>query len=97
MAIGLVCVAFLQEAYLRVSGEKVPEAHNPFSELISARKIFLVRRKWRHGNFSVSMNTSSSAPFQEERLGLGLYPPRGGGGGGVVHVKIQTGMHVQFF
>ena len=26
------------------------------------------------GNFSVSMNTSSSAPFQEERLGLGLYP-----------------------
>ena len=25
------------------------------------------------GNFSVSMNTSSSAPFQEERLGLGLY------------------------
>ena len=29
------------------------------------------------GNFSVSMNTSLSAPFQEERLGLGLYPRRG--------------------
>ena len=72
MAIGLVCVALLQEAYLRVSGEKVPEAHNTFSELISARKIFQVRQKWRHGNFSVSMNMSSSAPFQEERLGLGL-------------------------
>ena len=42
------------------------------------------------GNFSVSMNTSSSAPFQEERLGLGLYP-RG------VHVKIQMGMLVQIF
>ena len=26
------------------------------------------------GNFFVSTNTSSSAPFQEERLGLGLYP-----------------------
>ena len=80
MAIGLVCVAFLQEAYLRVSGEKVPEVRNTFSELISARKIFQVRRKWRHGDFSVSMNTSSSAPFQEERLGLGLYPPGGGRG-----------------
>ena len=43
------------------------------------------------GNFSVSMNTSSSAPFQEERLGLGFYPR------GVVHVKVQTGMLVQFF
>ena len=40
------------------------------------------------GNFSVSMNTSSSAPFQEERLGL--YP-------GGVHVKIQMGMLVQIF
>ena len=28
------------------------------------------------------MNTSSSAPFQEERLDLGIYP-------GGVHVKIQ--------
>ena len=43
------------------------------------------------------MNTPSSAPFQEERFGLGLYPPGGGGGEGVVHVKIQTGMLVQFF
>ena len=42
------------------------------------------------GNFSVSMNTSSSAPFQEERLGLGIYP-------GGVHVKIQVGMFVQYF
>ena len=42
------------------------------------------------GNFSVSMNTSSSAPFQEERQGLGLYP-------GGVHVKIQMGMLVQLF
>ena len=33
------------------------------------------------GNFFVGMNTSSSGPFQVERLGLGLYP-RGGGGGG---------------
>ena len=41
------------------------------------------------GNFSVSMNTSSSAPFQEERLGLGLYP-------GGVHVNIQMGMLVKF-
>ena len=45
------------------------------------------------GNFSVSMNTSSSAPFQEESLGLYT---RGGGGGGV-HVKIQMGMLVKFF
>ena len=80
MAIGLVCGAFLQEAYLRVSGEKLPEARNTFSELISAWKIFQVRRRWRHGNFSVSMNTSSSAPLQEERLDLGLYPPGGGRG-----------------
>ena len=42
------------------------------------------------GNFSVSMNTSSSAPFQEERQGLGLYP-------GGVHVKIQMLMLVQLF
>ena len=42
------------------------------------------------GNFSVSMNTSSSAPFQVERLGLGLYP-------GGVHVKIQMGMLVKCF
>ena len=39
------------------------------------------------GNFSVSMNTSSSAPFQEERLGL--YPEG-------VHVKIQMRMLVKF-
>ena len=38
------------------------------------------------------MNTSSSAPCQDERLGPGLYPA-----GGVVHVKIQTGILVQFF
>ena len=42
------------------------------------------------GDFSVSMNTSSSAPFQEERLGLGLYT-------GGVHVKIQMGMLIKFF
>ena len=66
-----------------------------FLELISARKIFQVRRKWRHGNFSVTMNTSSSAPFQEERLVCAFTPWEGGGG--VVHVKIQTGMLVQFF
>ena len=41
------------------------------------------------GNFSVSMNTSSNAPLQEEWPGLGLYP-------GDVHVKIQMGMPVQF-
>ena len=41
------------------------------------------------GNFSVSMNTSSSAPFQEERLGVGLYT--------FVHVKIQLGMLIKFF
>ena len=35
------------------------------------------------GNFSVSMNTSSSAPFQEERLGLG--------------VRIQMGMLIKCF
>ena len=78
MAIDLVCVAFLQKAYLCVSGENVPEACNTFSELISAQQIFQVHRKWRHVNFSVSMNMSSSAPFQEERSGLGLYPPGGG-------------------
>ena len=33
---------------------------------------------------------SSSAPFQEERLGLGLYP-------GGCNVTIQMGMLVQFF
>ena len=45
------------------------------------------------GNFSVSMNTSSSAPFQDERLGLGLglYP------GGGVHVKIPMGMLIKCF
>ena len=31
-------------------------------------------------NFSVSMNTPSSAPVKEERLGLGLYPVGVGGG-----------------
>ena len=31
------------------------------------------------GNFSVSMNAPSSAPFQKERLGLGFYPPPRGG------------------
>ena len=36
-------------------------------------------------NFSVSMNTSSSAPFQEERLGLCLYP----GGRGVYMEKLN--------
>ena len=43
------------------------------------------------GNFSVIMNTSSSALFQEEKLGLGLYPR------GDVHVTIQMGMLVHFF
>ena len=42
------------------------------------------------GNFSVSVNTSSSAPFQEERLDL--YTGEGG-----VHVKIQMGMLIKFF
>ena len=44
------------------------------------------------GNFSVSMNTSLSAPFQEEKLGLGLYL-----GGGGVHVKIKMRMLVHIF
>ena len=43
------------------------------------------------GNFSVSMNMSSSAPFQEEKLGLGLYQGAGG-----VHVTVQMGMLVHF-
>ena len=43
------------------------------------------------GNFSVSMNTSSRASFQEERLGLGLYTRE------CVHVKIQMGMLIKFF
>ena len=39
-----------------------------------------------------TVNTSSSVPFQEKRLGLGLYPREEG----AVHVKIQKGMLVQF-
>ena len=41
-------------------------------------------------NFSVSMSTSSCAPFQEEKLGLGLHS-------GDVHVTIQMRMLVHFF
>ena len=40
---------------------------------------------------TVSMNTSSSAPFQEERPGLDLH------WGEVVNVKIQIRMLVLFF
>ena len=41
------------------------------------------------GAFLRLRKASSSAPFQEERLGMGLYL-------GDVHATIQTGMLVQF-
>ena len=44
-------------------------------------------------NFSVSMTTSSSAPFQEERLGLCLSYPGGGG----VHGKLKRGCSSNFW
>ena len=46
-----------------------------------------------NGGIRRRVNTSSSAPFQEERLDQGLYPEKEGG----VHVKIQKGMLVQVF
>ena len=61
---------------VEVSGEKVLcmwHISSRHATLLEFRKLF-----W-------SMNTSSSPPFQEERLILGLYP-------GGVHVKIQRGM-----
>ena len=46
-----------------------------------------------NGGIRQRVNSSSSATFQEERLGLGLYLGEEGG----VHVKIPKGMLVQFF
>ena len=68
----------------RVSGEKV-EGTWHFSRVHLLTEDLPSQTKMEasgEGNFSVSMNTSSSAPFQEERLGLGLYIGGGGGGGG---------------
>ena len=75
----------------RVSGEKVEgtwhfsRVHFFTEDLPSQTKM----EASSEGNFSVSMNTSSSAPFREERLGLYT-------GGGGVHVKIQMGMLIKF-
>ena len=65
----------------KVSGEKVEgtwqfsRVHFLTEDLPSQTKI----EASCEGNFSASMNTCSSAPFQEERLGL--YTGGGGGGG----------------
>ena len=82
----------LQPTNGRVSGEKV-EGTWHFSRVHFLMEDYPRQTKMEasgEGNFSVSMNTSSSAPFQEERLGLGLYT-------GGVHVKIQMGMLIKFF
>ena len=75
---------------VEVSGETV-EGTLHFSRIHFLTEDLLSQTKMeasREGNFSVSMNTSLSAPFQEEELGLGFYP-------GDVHVTIQMGMFVQ--
>ena len=84
-----------QRTAVEVSGEKV-EGTWHFSRVHFLTKDLPRQTKMEtssEGNFSVSMNTSLSAPFQEERLGLGLYQ----GGGGGVNVKIQMKMLAHIF
>ena len=76
----------------RVSGEKV-EGTWHFSRVHFLAKDLPSQTKMEasgEGNFSVSVNTSSSAPFK--RKGWAFTP-----GGGGVHVKIQMGMLIKLF
>ena len=78
----------------KVSGEKV-EGTWQFSRVHFLTEDLPSQTKMEasgEGNFSASMNTSSIAPFQEERLGLGLYT----GGGGCICKNSNGGAHQIF-